>query len=195
MTSNTRDEQQLIEAARQGDSKAFEALLRPYLHKMKQMLHGYFKHSGESEDALQEVQLRVWRGLPKFRGDSKFSTWIYTVTANTARNELAKHKRHRYTDIDACAAEVEAIQAPDILEAGEDARRELAELSELLEQLPGPMAQAFIMRELRGKSHAELAAEWQCAESTARCRTTKARRALRELRELRRLGQAPDTPD
>lgn len=195
MTSNTRDEQQLIEQAKAGDSKAFERLMQPYTDKIKQTLRRYFTHSGEAEDAYQEVLLRVWRGLPKFTGRSKFSTWVYTVSSNTARNEYAKNKRHRYTDIDDCADEVVAIQAPDVLEAGEDARRELAELQELLEQLPGPMAQAFIARELRGKSHAELASEWQCAEGTARCRTTKARRALRELRELRRLGQDPATPD
>ncbi len=175
------DELQLIEKAATGDSRAFQALLAPYQNKMRHLLGGYFKHSGEADEAMQEVLIRVFRGLKNFRGECKFSTWVYTVTSNTARNELERNRRHyNTTDIDDvnCADDA-ALHEPDTVVDNIDARQRLEAVRQALSQLPAQMAEALLMREVQHMSDEQIADAQGCPTGTVRSRIFRARQALK----------------
>ena len=173
----------LIEKAATGDSRAFQALIAPCQNKMRHLLGGYFKHSGEAEEAMQEVLIRVFNGLKTFRGDCKFSTWVYTVTSNTARNELEKNRRHYNTtdidDVNCC--DVEALHTPDDLVDTIDARQRLEAVRKALSELPPQMAEALIMREVQHMTDEQIAEAQGCPAGTVRSRIFRARLALRSL--------------
>jgi len=179
---STPAEQVLIEKAATGDSRAFDALLRPYKNKMMHMLGGYFPHSGEREDAMQETLIRVFRGLAHFRNDAKFSTWLYTVTTNTARNELAKNKRHAYAvDIDELTGDdLACLGTTDGADDSMCVRQQLQAVQDVLATLPAQMAEALLMREVRNMNEDQIAAAQDCPTGTVRSRVFRARRELRE---------------
>ena len=86
-------EQEWIEAARQGDERAFAELVRTYESKV---YHLALRMCGNREDALeiaQEAFLSAWRGLPFFREESSFATWLYRLTTNAAIDFLRREKR------------------------------------------------------------------------------------------------------
>lgn len=176
-------ELKLIEKAATGDSEAFQALLAPYQNKMRHLLGGYFKHAGEADEAMQEVLIRVFRGLKNFRGECKFSTWVYTVTSNTARNELEKNRRHYNTaDIDDVNyANDEALQEADTMVDTIDARQRLEAVRQALAKLPAQMAEALVMREVQHMSDEQIAEAQGCPAGTVRSRIFRARQAIKTL--------------
>ena len=93
------EEKDLIRRAGQGDSDAFRQLVETYqapVYRLALRMCG--GDAALAEDAAQEAFLAAWRGLPRFRGDSRFSTWLYRLTTNAAIDCLRREKRHRGTD-------------------------------------------------------------------------------------------------
>ncbi len=84
---------QALQAARQGDAEAFDALTGPLHHEL--LVHGYrmLGSSLEAEDAVQESLLRAWKGLHTFTQDGSFRAWLYKITTNTCLNALEKRRR------------------------------------------------------------------------------------------------------
>ena len=94
------EEKDLIRRAGQGDSDAFRQLVETYqapVYRLALRMCG--GDAALAEDAAQEAFLAAWRGLPRFRGDSRFSTWLYRLTTNAAIDCLRREKRHRDTAI------------------------------------------------------------------------------------------------
>ena len=93
------EEKDLIRRAGQGDSEAFRQLVETYQASVYRLaLRMCGGDAALAEDAAQEAFLAAWRGLPRFRGDSRFSTWLYRLTTNAAIDCLRREKRHRGTD-------------------------------------------------------------------------------------------------
>jgi RNA polymerase sigma-70 factor (ECF subfamily) len=76
------DEQTLIQKAQQGDADAFEQLLRRYDERIMGLIMGFVKNRNDAQDVYQEVFLRVWTSLPRFRQESSFFTWVYRIAVN-----------------------------------------------------------------------------------------------------------------
>ena len=112
------EEKDLIRRAGQGDSDAFRQLVETYqapVYRLALRMCG--GDAALAEDAAQEAFLAAWRGLPRFRGDSRFSTWLYRLTTNAAIDCLRREKRHRGTD------DLDGVDLPD----GGDTPQETAE--------------------------------------------------------------------
>jgi RNA polymerase sigma-70 factor (ECF subfamily) len=82
----------LIRAAQGGDSAAFEQLVRSYDHNVLRMAFNLLHSEEDARDIYQEVFLRVYRNLPKFRFDCSFHTWLYRIVANLCLDQLRKRK-------------------------------------------------------------------------------------------------------
>ena len=111
------EEKDLIRRAGQGDSDAFRQLVETYqapVYRLALRMCG--GDAALAEDAAQEAFLAAWRGLPRFRGDSRFSTWLYRLTTNAAIDCLRREKRHRGTD------DLDGVELPD----GGDTPQELS---------------------------------------------------------------------
>ena len=95
----TNDDQILIDAIRSGDTKAYAQLVNRYKDLVYTLALRMVKHREEAEEVAQDTFVKVFRSLNRFKGDSKFSTWIYRITYNTSLDRLKKNKKH-YNDIE-----------------------------------------------------------------------------------------------
>jgi RNA polymerase sigma-70 factor (ECF subfamily) len=169
----------LISAARDGDRRAFDELVRATYADSYTLA---FRLTGDEEDArdvVQEAYLRAFRGLKRFRGDAQFSTWMYRITANCASTHLGKRSKHRHDELreDLSAVDERAAVNPEE-RAESSALRD--RLHEALRELPPKLRAVVILRDVYDLPHEAIAAELGISESAAKVRLHRARRKLRE---------------
>jgi RNA polymerase sigma-70 factor (ECF subfamily) len=99
-------DKELVDKVQRGDKRAFDLLVLKYQHKIFGLISRYIYDNHEVQDVAQEVFLKAYRALPKFRGHSAFYTWLYRIAINTAKNHLvSRGRRPPGTDIDVDDAE------------------------------------------------------------------------------------------
>ena len=86
------DDRQNVEACRNGDTQAFDRLVERYQRDVYRLCYRYVNNHFDASDMAQEVFLRAYRALGKFRGDSAFSTWLYRIAVNTCLNFRSSRK-------------------------------------------------------------------------------------------------------
>ncbi len=174
-------EQEWIEAARQGDERAFAELVRTYESKV---YHLALRMCGNREDALeiaQEAFLSAWRGLPFFREESSFATWLYRLTTNAAIDFLRRDKRSAAGP--SLDDDETFTQVPDPAPSPHSR----AEQKELREALAAGLAtltpehrQVLLLRELQGMRYEEIAQALDLDIGTVKSRIARAREKLRK---------------
>ena len=185
----------LVEAVRHGDAEAPGELVRATWASTYTLA---FRLTGNEEDALdvtQEAYLRAFRGLPRFRGEARFSTWLYRVTANCASDHLARSRRSRHDHLD--SSRMDEIDVADRCrehdpEASASAGDERALVAAALLRLPWRLRQVVVLRDIYDLSHKSIAAELGTSEAAAKVRLQRARKSLRE--DLGRRLQDADGP-
>ena len=184
-------EASLVQRCAAGDESACAELVAEHQRMVVQLAINLLGDRDEALDLSQEVFLRVFRTIHRFRGQSSLRTWIYRIAVNQARNRHRFWRRRHRADqvsLDAhVAAHGDFLPAGD---AGPDrvlAQKELAEqLNHALERLPFDQRTAIVLREIDGLSYEEIAYSLGVAIGTVKSRLTRARQALRlELREVR----------
>jgi len=93
----TTNDQVYIDSILNGDANAFSVLVDRYKDLVFTLALRMMKHTEEAEEAAQDTFIKAYKSLNKFKGDSKFSTWIYRVAYNTCLDRLKKNKRQQYT--------------------------------------------------------------------------------------------------
>lgn len=158
----------LVGAASSGDIGAFEDLVRLYQgHVWRLALH--LLHDPDlASDATQEAFVRAYRFLPRYRGESRFSTWLFSIARNCALDEARKAaRRKRITD----RAEAEPLPASKDLGVG-------VEVREALSSLPLDLREPVVMIDMFGISYKEVAAILKMPEGTVKSRVHRARELL-----------------
>lgn len=175
-------EQNWIAAAQTGDQSAFELLVRLYEKRVYALTSRMCRNPADAEEAAQEAFLAAWQGLPFFRGDSSFSTWLYRLASNACVDVLRKEGRHQSAvSLD---DEDSAIDLPD----GSLSPHDEAERSELRQQieeglaaLPPDYRQVLILRELHQRSYDEIADILSLDLGTVKSRINRGRKRLRKI--------------
>lgn len=183
-------DQLLVEQVQRGDKLAFDLLVRKYQYKLGNLVSRYVYDQSEVEDIVQEVFIKAYRAIGRFRGDSAFYTWLYRIAINTAKNYLVSQgRRPPNTDIEAGDAALTEVgkQLREI--ATPEANllcHELAQtVTKALLALPDDLRMAITLRELEGLSYEEIATAMECPIGTVRSRIFRAREAIdKELRPL-----------
>lgn len=173
----------LVEAARKGDPDAASQLVSATWQATYTLAYRLTGNEQDALDVTQEAYFRAFRGLPRFRGEARFSTWLYRVTANCASNYLAHSRRGRHDSFDAESAGVADLADRRLEhdpEASASAGDERALLSEALMRLPWRLRQVVVLRDIYDLSHRQVAAEIGISEAAAKVRLQRARRRLRE---------------
>jgi len=184
-------EASLVQRCAAGDEAAYAELVAEHQRMVVQLAVNLLGDRDEALDLSQEVFLRVFRTIHRFRGQSSLRTWIYRIAVNQARNRHRFWRRRHRADQVSLDAHVAAHG--DFCSAGESgpdrmlARKELAErLYHALDTLPFDQRTAIVLREIDGLSYDEIAFSLGVAVGTVKSRLTRARQALRlELREAR----------
>jgi RNA polymerase sigma-70 factor (ECF subfamily) len=181
----------LIERCVAGDEVACAELVEEHQRMVFQLALNLLGDRDEALDLSQEVFLRVFRTIHRFRGQSSLRTWIYRIAINQARNRHRFWRRRHRADQVSLDAHLEVHgDFPSRGELGPDsvlAQKELAgQLKRALDHLPFDQRTAIVLREVDGLSYEEIAFSLGVAVGTVKSRLTRARQALRiELREAR----------
>lgn len=176
-------EQELVSRAQKGDRAAFAALLREHQDEVYTLARRLVGDPHMASDVAQEALIRAWRALPRFRGDSRLSTWLYRITVNTAWTQKKRARRNQATSID----DHLDVAAP----AGADHPEVAGEILELrgrlrlaLDRLPDAQREVVVLKDIYGWSHAEIAESMGISVTAAKVRLHRARaRLARDLEE------------
>ena len=181
----------LVQRCATGEESACAELVADHQRMVLQLAMNLLGDRDEALDLSQEVFLRVFRTIYRFRGQSSLRTWIYRIAVNQARNRHRFwRRRHR---ADQVSLDQHIATHGELLSSGESkpdrmfAQKELAErLQRALDHLPFDQRTAIVLREIDGLSYEEIAFSLGVAVGTVKSRLTRARQALRlELREAR----------
>jgi RNA polymerase sigma-70 factor (ECF subfamily) len=181
----------LVQRCAEGNEAACADLVAEHQRMVVQLAMNLLSDRDEALDLSQEVFLRVFRTIHRFRGQSSLRTWIYRIAVNQARNRHRFwRRRHR---ADQVSLDEHIAAHGDFFSAGTStpdrvlAQKELAaRLERALDGLPFDQRTAIVLREIDGLSYEEIAYSLGVAVGTVKSRLTRARQALRtELREVR----------
>jgi RNA polymerase sigma-70 factor (ECF subfamily) len=187
---------ELVRRVQQGDSKAFDLLVRKYQHRIVGLIGRYIADWSECQDVAQETFLRAYRAIGNFRGDAQFYTWLHRIAVNTAKNHLVSHNRRPPTD-DIDIDDAEQFASGMRLRDNDTPERELMRqqleqtVMRAVEALPEELRVAITLREVDGLSYEEIATRMDCPIGTVRSRIFRAREAI-DL-EMRPLTDSVDT--
>jgi RNA polymerase sigma-70 factor (ECF subfamily) len=167
-------ELRLVRQAQAGDLVAFERLYRDNERKVFGLCFRLSSDPALAEELTQEVFVRAWRKLSSFRGESAFSSWLYPLTVNVALSER-RSRRRRDARIIATEDPASLERAPrsPAPEAGFDLEKAMATLP------PGARA-VFVLHDVEGRTHEEIAQLLGLAPGTSKAQLHRARRLLRE---------------
>lgn len=194
----TSDEE-LVARATAGDHDAFNQLVKRWERPIFALAYRTLGREEEARDVVQDAFLRAYRGLKGFKGEAKFSSWLYRITLNLCRDWMRKERR-------APAAQVpEGVDPIDLAdeqaaptESVEDlvARREMSDAVQLaMAELPEEQRTAIMLKEYHGLTFQEIAEMLDCPLSTVKTRlyqglTVLRRRLERQQTELATLRRA-----
>jgi RNA polymerase sigma-70 factor (ECF subfamily) len=174
----------LLRRCRRDDPEACNALLALYNRKIFNTAYRILGEESWAEDALQETLINIYRGISRFRGDSKISTWVSRITVNVCLGMIRKGRNKRFVELDEseAARQLPADPTPyiDPLE-----HMEASELGELIEETFGLMSdkQGLVVRlhDMDGNTIAEIAGMLRCPVGTIKSRLFYGRQEFKEV--------------
>ena len=179
----------LVERAREGDTRAFDALVEKYTPKLYGLVYHMTSNREDTNDILQDVFAKAYRALKRFRGKSSFYTWIYSIATNMTLNFLKKRNRRRTMSLDDVDLGIENDRDFIEMTSKSDPVRE-ANISELQQRLNMAMQKLSVdhrtvvtMFDIQAMPHAEIAKILGISEGTVRSRLFYAHRQLQAYLE------------
>ena len=176
------EEAELIRLAAAGGRDAFSALMERYEQRVYHQALRLVGHPEDAADVTQEVFFKAWRGLPRFQGDSAFSTWLYKLTGNAAIDLLRREKKRRGdTTLDDPAAPVLFPDPSPTPQQTLEAKELRQAVAEGLSRLSGEHRRVLVLRELNGLSYEQIGQILELPAGTVKSRIARARLALAKI--------------
>jgi RNA polymerase sigma-70 factor, ECF subfamily len=165
---------QTVRRAQEGDADAFRMLYEEHGGRVYALCLRLSGDRAEAEELTQDVFVRVWERLETFRGDSAFSTWLHRLAINEVLGEKRRASRR--------SRRVVSTDQPESLERprGESGETENWDLSNSIAGLPEGARAVFVLHDIEGYQHEEIASMTGIAEGTSKAQLHRARRLLRE---------------
>ena len=186
----TLEDSDVVAAFLGGEERAFQELVQRYQTRLLNFIYRTIGDRERAEDLVQEVYIRVYRHLHRFDRSKKFSTWIYTIASNLAKNELRNRSRNplvlfqtikkNWQDEDRPLQFEDATSRPDDLYRKRHLR---ALVEDTVAKLPEHHREVFVLRELEGKSYEEIAEITDCNLGTVKSRLNRARNSFAAIIE------------
>lgn len=173
------EEVTLVAAAKAGEREAFEQLVKSTYAEVYTLAYRLTGNEEDARDVVQEAYLRAFRSLKRFRGDSRFSTWMYRITANCASSYVTRRRKGRHEQLsedDTHRDERPEADPEQMAEAGLLRDRMTAALADL----PPLLRSVVVLRDVYDLPHEAIASELGITEAAAKVRLHRARRKLRE---------------
>jgi RNA polymerase sigma-70 factor (ECF subfamily) len=182
-------DQLLVDRFKQGDQSAFEQMVKRHWDRIYVMVNQLLRNTQDAEEVTQDTFIRAHRGLANFRGESAFSTWLYQIATNLARNRYWywwRRRRDQTVSFDQpVGSEVETTLAevfPAELETPEDAtvtQEFVDRIAECMDKLSSKHREILILRNVKNMSYEEIADILHISVGTVKSRIARARDSLR----------------
>ncbi len=189
--ANGPADEELVLKSQQGDMHAFDELVERYHGKIYGLTYNMTSNREDAEDLTQEVFVKAFEALPRFRGKSSFYTWLYRIAVNKTINYRKKRNRKRALSLDQFDQEIKTDETyHDLTTKGSPLRNislsELQEkLNEALQHLSEKHRTVVVMHDMQGIPHDEIAKVVKASVGTVRSRLFYARRQMQaELTEF-----------
>ena len=173
-----KDQENIIARARRGDADAFEQLVAAYRDQVFRLALRMCGNEADADEVAQEAFLSAWKALPNFRGDSRFSTWLYQLTSHAAIDLMRREKRQ------IAAEDITGVSAPD----PDPSPQQQAERSETRQavrdamgQLSPEYRQIVVLRFLQELSYEEIGAVLKLPPGTVKSRLNRAKSQLKGI--------------
>ena len=167
-----KSERDLINAVQAGDKIAYQTLYQTYIGQVYGLCFRLTSDKSLAEDAAQEVFIQLWRKIGNYRGDSKFSTWLHTVTSNITISYLRKQRgwvQRMFNIEDSEAMNYSAEQSTD-----------LSELEVYIARLPERARIVFVLHAIEGYRHEDIAEMMKMAVGSSKAQFHRAKQLLKE---------------
>ena len=175
-------ENEIIRSVLRGNVNDFEKLVTAYEKNVYSLALRMVGDPEDAADMTQETFIKAYRSLSSFRGDSKFSSWLYRIASNVCLDFLRSRSRHPQVSLSTDDEDDRAtFELPDMRQNPEEQLMKKLGMEAVrrgLEQLPEQQRQILVLRELGGLSYAELAQTLGLEEGTVKSRIFRARKRL-----------------
>lgn len=180
---------EMVRRAADGDGEAVAWLVEATHRDAYGLAWRLTGNAEDARDVTQEAYLRAYRGLPRFRGDAQFGTWLHRIVVNCAATHMGRSRRHRHEELPDAA-----LLGDPSTELHPDLRAEATDLRDrvvaALDVLPPKLRAVVVLRDVYEMSHEDIAAELGISVTAAKVRLHRARHRLRtevfpELDEVR----------
>jgi RNA polymerase sigma-70 factor (ECF subfamily) len=191
--TNPSDEE-LVARATAGDLESFNQLVRRWERPIFALAYRTLGREEDARDVVQDAFLRAYRGLPRFKGEAKFSSWLYRITLNLCRDWIRRERRAPIVPTPAGAdpnAFADEQVSPSVSVEELVGRRQMSDaVARALAELPEDQRTAILMKEYHGLTFQEIADTLQCPLSTVKTRLYQGLSVLRRRLERRQAEQA-----
>jgi len=185
------NEAELIEQAKQGDAQAFQALYDKHKRRVYSLCLRMTANTAEAEDLTQEAFLQLYRKIATFRGESAFSTWLHRLSVNVVLMQLRKKSLPVVSLEETTQGEEDTPKkdfgAEDLALAGSIDR---LQLQKAVDDLPPGYRTIFVLHDIEGYEHNEIATMVGCSIGNSKSQLHKARMKLRDLLKMNRAEKA-----
>jgi len=182
---------ELVQKAQLGDMHAFEELVNRYHSKIYGLTYNMTSNREDAEDLTQEIFIKAYKALPRFKGKASFYTWLYRIAVNKTINYRKKRNRKRALSLDQFDQEIKQDDAYRVLTAKGSPLRKISlselqkRLNEALQNLSEKHRTVVILHDMQGIPHEEIAKMVGTSVGTIRSRLFYARRQMQaELMEF-----------
>jgi RNA polymerase sigma-70 factor (ECF subfamily) len=184
--SEGRDEAQIIASILAGNTQEFHELIRPHERSVYAMALSLLRNEADAEEAAQEAFLKAFRNLARFRGESKFSTWLISITLNEARSRIRSGKTMKMESLDQ-PPEEQAPVSPALLRDWREIPSQTLErkevrlmLQQAITDLPLIYREVFLLRDVEELSVSESAETLGITVASVKVRLHRARIMLQK---------------
>lgn len=189
-TDKQPSDAEIIERFNNGDVQVFDILVQRYVGKAYQIAYGILGNKQDAEEVSQDVFVRIYKALPKFRGDAEFTTWMYRIAVNLARNKYRWNKSRgakRNVSLQTPIGDDDSAELQSQFSDNAPLPDKRAELNEFqqnvlreIDNLPELYREALVLRNIEQMSYEEIAKVLDCKLGTIKSRIARAREELRK---------------
>ena len=199
LSSQKRREAEMIAAILAGETQLYHELIRPHERSVYMMALSYMQNEADAEDVAQEAFIKAFRGLSTFRAESKFSTWLISITLNEARGRLRRQSVVRMESLEETSQEDKPV-SPALLRDWREIPSEALERKEIrqllhdaVERLPEIYRQVFLLRDVEELNVNETAEVLNISVPSVKVRLHRARLMLQKqlTPQLKTLNRSP----
>ena len=179
----------LVDRFKKGDQSAFDEMVSRYWGRIYAMVNQLLRNTQDAEEVTQDAFIRAHRGLDNFRGDSAFSTWLYQIATNLARNRYWywwRRKRDKSISIDQPIGAEGDMTLADVLPSQVETPNDITVTQEFVDQIAVGMEklsakhrEVLVLRNIKNMAYEEIAQVLAISVGTVKSRIARARESLR----------------